>query len=113
VRAALAGDGLEDEAVAAPGCGVKAPLTGSGPKRVVETPEYAAFARRILRACARRVAEGDVEGLACLVALRTELETAIASAVAGLRSEQWSYSWAQVAAVLGSTRQAAQQRYGA
>jgi hypothetical protein len=79
---------------------------------VVETPEYAAFARRVLRACAARVAEGDVEGLACLVALRSELETAIASAVAGLRSERWAYSWAQVAAVLGTTRQAAQQRYG-
>jgi hypothetical protein len=79
---------------------------------VVETPEFAAFARRILRACARRVAEGDVEGLAALVALRSELDGAIASAVRGLRGERWGYSWADVARVLGTTRQAAQQRYG-
>lgn len=79
---------------------------------MVETPEYAAFARRILRACGRRVGDGDVEGLICLVNLRSELEETIRSAVEGLRSEPWNYSWSQIAAVLGTTRQGAQQRYG-
>ena len=58
------------------------------------------------------MADGDVEGLAALVALRSELDEAIGSAVRGLREAPWSYSWAEVARVLGTTRQAAQQRYG-
>jgi hypothetical protein len=92
---------------------VKGSLTPKRRDRVVENPEFAAFARRILRAAARRVADGDVEGLAGLVALRSEVDAAIAEAIGGLRSPQWSYSWADIARVLGTTRQAAQQRYGA
>ncbi|MCW3041885.1 MAG: hypothetical protein JWL57_43 [Actinobacteria bacterium] len=91
---------------------VKGSLTPKGRERVVENPEFAAFARRILRAAARRVADGDVEGLPGLVALRSEVEAAIGEAIGGLRSPQWSYSWADIARVLGTTRQAAQQRYG-
>jgi hypothetical protein len=91
---------------------VKKQLTHNRPKEVVENPEFAAFAGRILRAAARRVADGDVEGLAGLVALRSEVDAAIAAAITGLRSPQWSYSWADIARVLGTTRQAAQQRYG-
>jgi hypothetical protein len=94
------------------GSGVKAGLTLVKTKSRVETPEYAAFVTRVIRACGRRVADGDIGGLAYLVALRDEVETTIASAVAGLRSEPWSYSWQQVADELGTTRQAAQQRYG-
>ncbi len=92
--------------------GVKAVLTPKRPGETVENPEFAAFAARILRAAARRVADGDVEGLTALVALRCELDDAIANAVAGLRRPPWCYSWADVARVLGTTRQAAQQRYG-
>jgi hypothetical protein len=91
---------------------VKGSLTGKRRERVVENPEFAAFAGRILRAAARRVADGDVEGLAGLVALRSEVEAAIGEAITGLRSPRWSYSWADIARVLGTTRQAAQQRYG-
>jgi len=87
-------------------------LTPKRRDRVVENPEYAAFACRILRAAARRVGDGDIEGLAGLVALRTEVDAAIAAAIDGLRSPKWAYSWAQIAQVLGTTRQAAQQRYG-
>lgn len=112
MRAALVAGGPDAGACSERRSGVKGRLTGSEPKRVVETPEYAAFAGRILRACAARVADGDVEGLRCLVALRRELERAIASAVEGLRSERWGYSWAQIGDVLGTSRQAAQQRYG-
>ena len=97
--------------VEAPG-GVKPDLTSRRRREVVENPEFAAFAARILRAAARRVAAGDVEGLAALVALRSELDAAIAQAVAGLRDPRWSYSWADIARVVGTTRQAAQQRYG-
>jgi hypothetical protein len=58
------------------------------------------------------VGDGDIEGLAGLVALRSEVDAAIAAAIEGLRSPTWTYSWAQIAQVLGTTRQAAQQRYG-
>ena len=92
---------------------VKRRLTPKRPAEVVENPEFAAFACRILRAAARRVGDGNVAGLGGLVVLRSELDTAIAEAVQGLRSPAWGYSWADIARVLGTTRQAAQQRYGA
>src|SRR2546426_771304 len=92
---------------------VKATLTPARPRDPVENSEFAAFAARILRAAARRVGNGDVEGLSALVALRSELDQGIGTAVAGLRRQRWSYSWAEIAQVLGVTRQAAQQRYGA
>jgi hypothetical protein len=92
---------------------VNGSLTQAGARDVVENPAFAAFARRILRAAGRRVADGDVEGLADLVNLRSDLDAAIADAIQGLRSPKWSYSWTEIARVLGVTRQAAQQRYGA
>ena len=46
------------------------------------------------------------------VQCKTEVDAAIGQAITGLRSPQWSYSWADIARVLGTTRQAAQQRYG-
>ena len=76
----------------------------------VENPEFAAFGRRIIRAHGRRVAAGDVEGLADLLALAGEVEHATQAAVDGLRKH--GYSWAQIAGRLGLTRQAAQQRWG-
>jgi hypothetical protein len=76
----------------------------------VENDDYAAFARRIIRAHGRRIAEGDVDGLADLLTLQAELNAATQTAVNGLRA--FGYSWAEVAARLGVTRQAAQQRWG-
>jgi DNA-directed RNA polymerase specialized sigma24 family protein len=75
----------------------------------VENPDYAAFARRIIRAHGRRVAVGDVEGLTDLLALHAELNAATQDAVTGLR--EFGYSWGEIAARLGTTRQAAQQRW--
>ncbi len=84
----------------------------STPRRrdVVENDEYAAFVRRIVRAYARRVATGDVEALTDMVALSSVLDDAIGDAVTGLRGH--GYSWAEIAARLGISRQAAQQRWG-
>jgi hypothetical protein len=90
---------------------VKAGLTPKRPQRQVENDEYSAFVRRILRAYARRVGDGDVEALALMLGLAEEIDTAIAEAVKGLRS--CGYSWAEIGARLGITRQAAQQRWGA
>ena len=63
-----------------------------------------------MRAYARRVASGDVDALADMTGLATELDEAIGQAVIGLRDA--GYSWAEIAAGVGATRQAAQQRWG-
>jgi hypothetical protein len=89
---------------------VKRPLTSKRRRDVVENDEYAAFARRIVRAYARRVATGDIEALADMTTLAADVEAAIRVAVIGLRN--FGYSWADIALRLGVTRQAAQQRWG-
>lgn len=89
---------------------VKDGLTPKRGGRVVETAEFAAFVRRIVRAYSRRVGDGDVEALPELLALAADVDAAIAKSVAGLRDA--GYSWAEIAARLGTTRQAAQQRFG-
>jgi hypothetical protein len=86
-------------------------LTPNRTRRLVENDEYAAFARRVLRAWGRRVAAGDIDAIADMAAAAAELDAAISQAVAGLRAR--SYSWADIGARLGVSRQAAQQRWGA
>ena len=89
---------------------VKSPLTLNRRGRPVENDEYAAFARRVLRAYARRVADGDVEALTLMLGLSAEIDDAISQAVTGLR--EFGYSWAEIGSRLGITRQAAWQRWG-
>ena len=89
---------------------VKTTLTPNRAGRAVENDEYAAFARRVLRAYARRIADGDVEALTLMTDLADEIDTAISQAVTGLRA--FGYSWAEIGSRLGVTRQAAQQRWG-
>ncbi len=90
---------------------VKAGLTAKHRARpVVENDQYAAFTGRVIRAHARRIARGDIEGLADLHALEDHIQHAIHTAVAGLRAT--GYSWAEIGIRLGITRQAAQQRFG-
>src|SRR5437879_266305 len=57
-----------------------------------------------------RIADGNVEALPELAHLADDLDHALSNAVAGLRS--LGYSWAEIAARFGTTRQAAQQRWG-
>ena len=76
----------------------------------VENPQYAAFLRRAIRAYTRRIATGDIEALADLTQLDHELQQATTAAVQALHN--YGYSWADIAARLGVTRQAAQQRFG-
>ncbi len=90
--------------------GVKVRLTLNRRRRRVENDEYASFVRRVIRAHARRVAAGDVDALADMTGLVTELDEAISQAVIGLRKA--GYSWAEIATRIGVTRQAAQQRWG-
>ena len=86
-------------------------LTSKARRPVVENDDYAAFTHRILRAYARRVATGDIEALTRMTHLADDIETAIRSAVTGLRDH--GYSWAEIGSRLGVTRQAAQQHWGA
>ena len=89
---------------------VKAGLTPNRRRRPIENDQYAGFVRRVVRAYARRVADGDVDALADMTGLATELDESIAQAVIGIRKA--GYSWADIAARLGVSRQAAQQRWG-
>src|SRR6266545_1844074 len=81
-------------------------------RREVENSEFDAFVRRILRAYARRVANGDIEALRSLAELSSEVDAVTRLAVAGLRKSSYHYSWSEIADRLGVTRQAAQMRYG-
>jgi hypothetical protein len=89
--------------------GDKTRLSANARKRFVENDDYAAFIRRAIRAHGRRVADGDVEALPGLLALSAELEQALGTAVTGLRG--CGYSWTEIAARIGVTRQAARQRW--
>lgn len=75
----------------------------------IETSEYMAMLRRMIRAAARRVAEGDEPELEEFAALTEVLDQAIADAVAGQREK--GRSWSGIAVALGVTRQGAQQRF--
>ena len=79
-------------------------------RRTVENDDYSAFTRRIITAHGRRIALGDIEGLADLAARADDIDTAIRHAVTGLRAA--GYSWTDIGTRLGMTRQAAQQRWG-
>jgi len=85
-------------------------LTVPTPRKAVDNKEFDAFARRIVRAYARRVASGDVAALADLVALAAIINDATGDAVTGLR--EFGYTWIEIADQLGVSKQAAQQRWG-
>ena len=83
-------------------------MTRTRPGRQTETSEYVAFTRRILAAMGRRIA-GHADHLSDLAALSVEVDAQLVRAVAAARVE--GYSWTDIAAQLGCTRQAAQQRF--
>jgi hypothetical protein len=91
---------------------VKPGLTRHRVKRAVENDQFDAFVRRILAAYARRVAAGDIEALSKLAALSSEVDAVTRLAVAGLRQVPYGYTWSEIADRLGTSRQAAQMRYG-
>jgi hypothetical protein len=65
---------------------------------------------RQIKAYARRVGQGDVEELPRMIDMHRVLDEALAEAVIGLR--EFGYSWGSVASRTGTSRQAAQQRWG-
>jgi hypothetical protein len=96
--------------MAEPGTQAEGRQSGIDGLPVVETSSYLGFVRRVIVGAGRRVGRGDIEALTELVAVRDNLEEAIAVAVQGLRT--FGYSWADIGRVVGTTKQAAQQRYG-
>lgn len=80
------------------------------PRRRVENDEYNGFLERVLAAHGRRVAAGDIEGLAALKRLGDRVDDAIRVATAGLI--QHGYSWTDIGRVTEVSRQAAWKRWG-
>jgi hypothetical protein len=76
---------------------------------VVENDDYARFVRRVITAYGRRIASGDIEGLATLVELSHQLDDVVEHAILGLRDS--GFSWNDIGTRLGISRQAAHQRW--
>jgi hypothetical protein len=88
---------------------VRADLTADR-RRPVENKAFAAFARRIVRAFSRRVAQGDIDALTDLLEFAANLDDAIQDAVTGLR--EYGYSWSEIAQRAGIRKQTACERWG-
>ncbi len=80
--------------------------------RTIEPPDYRQMLSRLIRAYARRVADADMEDLADMLSLRTELDAEIALVVRTGRARH-GRSWADIGRAAGTTREAAFQRWGA
>jgi hypothetical protein len=106
-------DDVNDTLTATPRAGGgstnQAHTTRRGRGGAVENTDYAAFATRVIRAHARRVAAGDIDALVDLLKLASEVDAATDTAVQGLR--EFGYSWGEIADRIGITRQAAHQRW--
>jgi hypothetical protein len=98
---------LEEGPVRSPD--VNRAMTRKRRRRVVENDEYAEFLRRALLAYARRIGKGDIDEFARMAAIATEMDDILRQAVAGLRAA--GFSWADIAARTGTTRQAAWKRW--
>lgn len=87
-------------------------------KRATETPEYAQFARRVLRAYGRRVAEADEADIYEMVKMLEEFEGITQQAIAGYLQSQADLpgrmrtrTWASIGKLFGVSKQAAEQRW--
>lgn len=80
-------------------------------KKAYETTDYAAMMRRMMKAHGTRVADGDVEDLAELMELQVYLDYVVRGAVQAQREVQGK-SWADIARAAGTSRQAAQKKFG-
>lgn len=76
-----------------------------------ETGDVAGAASRMVRALARRTAAGDLLALRCLWDLVQLLDGEMAAG-AQAANRQHGYSWSEIGATVGITRQAAWQRWG-
>lgn len=77
----------------------------------VETQDYVSMMRRMVRGLDRRLSDGDPADVASAVQLQAMLDHQIRVSVQAMR-ERHGFSWQQIADELGTTRQAAQKRWG-
>lgn len=80
-------------------------------KRTYETTEYAAMLGRMIAAYGRRVGDADPEDLAEMLALQRRFDELVGDAVRFQR-ERHGRSWAEIGAAAGTSRQAAQMKWG-
>lgn len=73
-----------------------------------EAADVGAMVGRMLRALARRAADGDLLAIEQLVALDEVLDEQLVAGMAG--AHDFGYSWTEIGAAAGVTRQAARQR---
>jgi hypothetical protein len=79
--------------------------------RKLEPAQYAKFASRVLRRLSERIVEsGNPDDLANLQAITTEVHALTGQTIDALRT-QYGYSWADIGKGLGTSRQAAHERY--
>lgn len=76
-----------------------------------EAPEVAAAVGRLLAALARRAGEGELEALEALARLEDCLRFHLGDAVTGYRQGPAQATWASVGEALGTSRQAAYERF--
>lgn len=78
-----------------------------------EAPELAAMMDRMMAALVRRAADGEAEAVEALAHLDRITATNLTTAVRCYRSGPAEASWADVAGLLGVSRQAAHRRHAA
>jgi hypothetical protein len=87
----------------------KAALPPKRPQPYRETPDVTDAIRRLIRALGKRISTEDPESLELLAALDVELRVAWRVAIAGLRRS--GFTDREIGQVLGTTRQAVEQRW--
>lgn len=87
-----------------------APESRTRPER--EAPELEAMVRRVLASLVRRAGEGDLFSLEALHNLETIAAVSLYQAGKAAHDGPAHYSWTEIAAELGISRQAARQRFG-
>lgn len=85
--------------------------------KTYEVDDISAMITRMGRALARRAAEGDIQAVGAMRDAQSALDGSMRDAIHGARSfvdprNHSTYSWSDVAEQLGTTRQAAEKRYG-
>jgi hypothetical protein len=79
--------------------------------RRTETADYAAMATRVIAKLGDRVGT-DFDQLGELAQVAKAADAALRTAVTAIRATRDDVSWAEIGAMLGITRQGAQQRFG-
>lgn len=75
----------------------------------METPEYADMMARLVRRYGERVGQGDPVDLTRLREIQDSFDAALRVAVRGLHEA--GFSWGEIGAAVGTTRQAAFMRF--